>query len=57
MAGSSYAHTDRLVNAENGVVGRSGLKFGNVDIKSIALTKLLSTLFDQLAPSEFGDAL
>lgn len=57
VAGSSYAHTDRLVNAENSVVRRSGLKFGNVDIESVALTKLLSTLFDQLAPGEFGDAL
>jgi hypothetical protein len=57
VAGSSNAHTDRLVDAENGVVGRSSLKFGNIDIKSVTLTKLFSTLLNQLAPRHLGNTL
>ena len=57
VAGSSNAHTDRLVDAENSVVGRSSLKFGNIDIKSVTLTELFSTLLDQLTPRHLGNAL
>jgi hypothetical protein len=57
VAGSSYTHTNRLVDAENGVVGGSSMKFGNFDVKSVTLAKFLSTLFDQLAPRHLGDTL
>jgi len=56
VTGSSYAHTDWLVNAENGVIGRSSLKFGNVDIKSVTLAEFLSTLLNQLTPRHLGNA-
>lgn len=57
VTGSSDAHADRLVNTEDGVVGRSGLEFGNVDIKSITLAEFLGTLLNQLAPRHLGNAL
>lgn len=56
VTGSSYAHTDRLVNAENGVIGRSSLEFGNVDIKSVTLAEFLSTLLNQLTPCQLRNA-
>lgn len=57
MAGSSYTHANRLVNAENGIVGGSSMKFGNIDVKSVTLAEFLSTLLYQLAPRHLGDTL
>lgn len=57
VAGSSYTHANRLVNAENSVVGGSSMKFGNIDVKSVTLAKFLSTLLYQLAPRHLGDTL
>jgi len=57
VAGSANAHADGLIHTENGVVGRSSLKFRNLDIKSITLAQFLGALLNKLAPGQLGDAL
>jgi hypothetical protein len=56
VTGSSYAHTDRLVNAKNGIIGRPSLELRNVDIKPVTLAEFLSTLLNQLTPRQLGNA-
>lgn len=55
MAGSSDAHTDRFVHAEDSVVGRSSGKFGKLDFESISLAQFLGPFLQQLAPGQLGN--
>jgi hypothetical protein len=57
VAGSSNAHADRLVHAKNGVVGRSRLQLGKLDVEAVTLTQLLGTLLKQLVAGKLGNAL
>lgn len=57
VAGTSYAHTNGLVHAENSIIGRSSVPIRRLKLETIALSKLLSSLLKHLIFSEFGDAL